>query len=103
MDNRAPVLRSAAADANGAASVTFTGRGTAIIEWRQFGITMPNSGAAQGQMYYNGSPVTPFFLPTDAIAQPPYQQTGTGDEIVMSVIGATPGSLLTVAGFWVNV
>jgi hypothetical protein len=102
-DNRAPVRRSAVADAAGGATVTFTARGAAVIEWRQFGITMPNSGAAQGQMFFNGAPVTPFFLPTDAISQPPYQQTGASDEITLVVTGATPGSILTVAGFWVNV
>ena len=98
--SRAPVTQSATAAADGTAAVTFRSRGPHVWEATQIGVRMPASGAAIGQMLFNGSPVSPFVPAQDAVAGTPSQYLGPGDEITMAVTGATPGSVLTCAMFY---
>jgi len=98
--SRAPLVQSATAAADGTATVTFRSRGPHVCEAKQIGVRMPSAGGAIGQMYFNGSPVSPFVPAQDAIAGEPSQLFGPGDEIVLAVTGATPGSVLTASLFY---
>lgn len=94
------MVQSATAAADGTATVTFRSRGPHLWEAKQIGVRMPSSGAANGQMLFNGAPVSPFVPAQDAIAGEPSQLLGPGDEITMAVTGATPGSVLTCSMFY---
>lgn len=99
MLNRAPLVRSATTTAAGVASVQIQSRGPHVWRVTQIGVTMPGAGSVIGQMYFNGAPVSPFF-PPDAIAGDPPIMLGPGDEIVLTVTGATAGTVLTASVFY---
>jgi hypothetical protein len=97
--HRPPVTQSVVVDAAGNATLSFYTRGSGIWRWKQFGVSMPNGGSVVGQMYFNGSPVSPFYNP-DTIAGDPPIDAGPGDEVRFTVAGAVPGAVLTIAGFY---